>query len=366
VTAIVTAKAGSGQDTVPVYWTSENPRNAGDVTVEFAPAAQQDSGVLPEARTGDQWVGLVVKTTDQFGNRVGGEDVDLTDNAGDWDFDDGQVTTDYDEQADDYAWSDQAGTQNITASWSQHDDEYTPDNTNGGDVGTELDETDDHEHTDTIAIQWYDGNVSSTTVTMDDNTGGVASVGETVTERVTVLDQKGNPVQGYFVEFVRSGPNPQQGDVNYTTTTDRNGIATYNFKGDTAGTASISAVIRANDGAQGSAGTQVAQKNDTVKFGNTSTGKKNIDAKLLGKNNGRKPDFPWVNAPNAARGAQVRLFRVKANGTRVFVASKTANAYGNAIFKVADRNGRKYTKYIARVGSTPRTNVDFTNFKSIR
>ena len=49
MTATVTAKAGSGQDTVAVYWTSEDPFNAGDVTVDFAPAAQQDSGVLPEA-----------------------------------------------------------------------------------------------------------------------------------------------------------------------------------------------------------------------------------------------------------------------------------------------------------------------------
>ncbi len=370
VTATVTANAGSGSDSVDVFWTSEDPLNAGEVTVDFASASQQDSSALPEARTGDQRVGLVVKTFDQYGNRVGDEDVELSDNAGNWDFLDGDITTDYDEQADDAAYSNQEGTQNVTATWNYASTQYTPDNTNGGDVGTALDETTTNEQTDTIAIQWYDGNVSDATVTMDDNTGGQANVGETVTEKVTVLDQKGNPVQGYFVEFVRSGPNSQQGDVNYTTTTNSNGVATYNFKGDTAGTASISATVRevVFTGPFGSPepGSQVATKNDTVKFGAPAPSRISINSRLIGHNNGgRRNDVLTVNGPNAAKGATVRLYRWK-HGHRRLVATKVANRYGNAAFVIRDLNGRGYTKYRGYMGTSAKTRADWTNYKRVR
>ena len=48
---------------------------------------------------------------------------------------------------------------------------------------------------------------------------------------------------GLDVDFLRSGPNPQNGDVNDDDTTDANGVATYNFVGDSQGVAQIDAVV---------------------------------------------------------------------------------------------------------------------------
>ena len=39
-----------------------------------------------------------------------------------------------------------------------------------------------------------------------------------------------------------------------------------------------------------------------------------------------------MNAPSAAKGALVKLYKVKADGSKVLVAEKIANEYGNARF----------------------------------
>lgn len=61
-----------------------------------------------------------------------------------------------------------------------------------------------------------------------------------------------------------------------------------------------------------------------------------------------------ANAPSAAQGATVRLFTL-ADGVRTRVATSTLNELGNRQFKVADANGNRYTKYVARVSATEAT-----------
>ena len=116
-----------------------------------------------------------------------------------------------------------------------------------------------------------------------------------------------------------------------------------------------------------SQGSQVATKQDSVRFGSSTTGRVPIDARLFGSNNGaRRNDILTVNGPNAARGATIRLYRYKADGSRRLVGTKIANRYGNAAFVIRDLNGRKYTKYRGYVGVTSRTRADWTNYKSVR
>ena len=86
-----------------------------------------------------------------------------------------------------------------------------------------------------------------------------------------------------------------------------------------------------------------------------------IIAKLTGNSNGAEQ----VNAPSSAHGAVVKLYKL-VNGHRKLVKSSTLNGSGDKSFKVADKNGKRYTKYVAVVSKTARTKGDTTNSKTVR
>ncbi len=90
-----------------------------------------------------------------------------------------------------------------------------------------------------------------------------------------------------------------------------------------------------------------------------------IAATLTGTDNGAEADRPKVDAPSAAEGATVRLYKV-IDGDRRLVATSTLNASGNRTFTVADANGTSYTKYVARVSATESTLGDWTNSLRVR
>jgi hypothetical protein len=90
-----------------------------------------------------------------------------------------------------------------------------------------------------------------------------------------------------------------------------------------------------------------------------------ISASLAGADNGAKADNVKVNAPSAAQGATVRLY-TDAAGKRTLVATSTLNASGNRTFKVADKNGNRYTNYVAKVSRTEATKADWTNPLRVR
>jgi hypothetical protein len=90
-----------------------------------------------------------------------------------------------------------------------------------------------------------------------------------------------------------------------------------------------------------------------------------ITAELLGASNGKADDVLTVNASSASAGAGVKLFRLKAGG-RKLVAEDVLNAKGNRTFVVDDRNGKRFTKYVAVVDETETTPSDQTNQKRVR
>ena len=85
-----------------------------------------------------------------------------------------------------------------------------------------------------------------------------------------------------------------------------------------------------------------------------------ITARLSGHDNGGRADRLRVTAPAAAAGAKVKLFKVK-HGKRVLVRIGHLNDNGKKVFRVKDRNGKRYTTYIARVQATDTTTGDTTN-----
>jgi hypothetical protein len=90
-----------------------------------------------------------------------------------------------------------------------------------------------------------------------------------------------------------------------------------------------------------------------------------ISASLGGADNGARADKVKVNAPSAAQGATVRLYKV-VDSKRTLVATSTLNASGNRSFKVADKNGNRYTSYVAKVSRTEATKADWTNPLRVR
>jgi protocatechuate 3,4-dioxygenase beta subunit len=356
VKAIVTATAGNVSDTEDVDWSSEDPRNGGEVRLVTSPEREQDHNTLPKAPVGDE-VYFDVFVTDQFGNLVGGQEVTISDNKSNAEVvgedvnadilypwgevaQQGQpglqIESDFDSEGDFYATSTREQDQTVTATWTTETRKYTDTNGNW--------EYGDETLTDSYTINWYEADFAASTFTISQSPEGDVKTGTSVTETVTVVDENGNPVQGLTVEFIRSGAGSDQGDPNVVRTTNAKGQAFYSFTSSSAGTAKISAVV--SDGEQNKTLT------DTVTF--VADGKINASLTLKGDDNGGKADRLFANAISRTKGAVVTLFRYQ-NGGWKQIDKGTMNAAGNKRFVVADRNGNKVTKYRAIVAETEKT-----------
>lgn len=337
VTSIVTATSGAASDTEDYDWTTETPVNGSEVDIFFS--ANQTVGVLPKAPFETETVCLDVLAFDEFGNPVAGEQIDLS--GGDFTVaaeNDGtgtnELVTDLDDDCDVVASADSAGNQTVTATWEDATFEGNPP-VKTGDLS------------DSITIEWYA--IQVTTVTLTASGADPRPVGSTVTMTYKAVDQHGEPIDGYTVEFYRSGPdNTHDGDLEVTKVTNAQGEAYYVFQGETKGTATITTVL------YNTAGDIVpeGEATETVTFG----GKLNAGLTLKGNDNGAAPDDLFANAIAATEGAVVKLFRKKADGTWAFVEKGRMNSKGNHRFNnVPDKNGKAETKYKAVVKATDTT-----------
>ena len=344
-TVTVTATAGSFSDTEEQDFSSADPINGGEVILELSPEGEQDNPVEP-TRTGDV-VFYDVYVTDGFGNRVGGETVDL-EVDGDAEINatgaaDDDATSDFAADGDFYVTDDTAETVEVTAEWTTSTLRYnnaTPPVVVGGTETLE----------DTADVEFYDIDFAASTFRIDTSANGTVPVGTTVTTVVTVVDQEGNPVEGLEVAFIRSGPgNQQDGDPNDVIETNENGQAFYVFSGTAQGTATISAVVTE----QGDSA-PLETLSTTVAFGPDDDDEPEpIRVTVTGGNRGAN-DRVVVRTSPAASNAVVQLFR-RGNGGLVRVAVKRATKAGFTAFVVRDRNGNRVTRYIAKVGPTADT-----------
>jgi len=368
LTQTVTAKAGTVQKSGnPQDWTSEDPLNGGSVTVDFASDDQQDSDMLPKAQAGDQYVpgqevALVVKAFDQFGNRVGNENVALSDNTNQADFDNGVVTTDYNDEADDWAFAQGGVDQNVKATWTAPTTTYTDTTGNNYANGQKA-------LTDATTINWYAIDYAASTFTLESDASGAQPVGASVILTYTAVDQQGQPIVDLESGFMRTGPDQyQDGDFNSFDNTDVNGEAHYVFQGATAGTATITAIAGAIVGPTNSfSPIGDSRATTTVTFEGGGNGPQPIHVTLTSPgNNGPKDDKLDVDTATQASGATVKLFKVKKNGKKVFLEQDTLGNDGMLSFKVNDTNGDKATKYKVKVLATSLTQAAWSNIKGVR
>jgi len=370
VITTVTVTAGTVSKTVPITFTSTAPLNGGEVRLALAAAADQTASVLPKAPT-TETVQYDVFAEDQFGNLVGGESVDISDNLpgalmeGAGVASDGATTVN--SQLENAApaltlSSTVAGSQTVSGDWLVDSNTWTDGNVA---PGFQPARDDDNEDTtledDAASVDWYAINYATSHYAMAHTGGATLPVGSTSTVTYGAVDQNGEPIQGLQVNFFRAGPDDEQdGAGDAAVETDENGLAQYVFQGIKKGTAIIEAVVR-----QPAPSTTIipdAGVRHTVKFG-TKKGK--IVARLSGKSVGNK-DVLTVSAPKVTKGAKVVLYRQLGNGQVRKVGQGRLNSQGKLTLRVKDANGRGLAKYSAIVRSTSRTLQDQTNTRWLR
>lgn len=337
VTTNLTATAGAATKAATKNWSSANPINGGEVQIVESPADRQNGPVDPSPLSNE--IVYDVFTTDQFGNRVGGETVALGVDDTDADTSAGAVVSDFDERGDFTVFADRAGTYTVTGAWSTETYKYTVATGNGTPTRTTPPAPGGEVVTGTADAEFYAVDFDASTFTITSDPEGEVPVGTAVTETVTVIDQEGNPVQGLDVQFIRSGPGNQTGDANYTTFTNQNGQAFYSFTGTEAGVAQISAVIDDD--------VQLKTITDTVSFKAAEPVGLNLQ---LGKASKGNKDKIKVNANDNGAGLVAKVFR---NGKKI--ASHALNASGDYTFSVTDKNGNKKTKYTVKIAATAGT-----------
>jgi hypothetical protein len=355
-------------NTTSGYWNGNvyvGPLNLKDVSVDLAPAAQQDANltVLPKAATEND-VNLQVRAHDQFGNLVS-VPVDLASNgAGNLDDDFAWSGFGTSVQDDVYADSGDTGDQNITAQLDERTPKSVWHNTGTADnpIWTRDQSTANPLDGSPTKVTWYDVNFDASTFTLTHNTDNTVKPGTTVTETYKAIDQEGAPINDMAVDFLRTGPDTlQNGNGSGFGYTNDKGIATYIFQGTKAGKAIITGIM--HNGDDGDPVVPASQVNDTVTF--AAAGKATIHPKLKLSNSGAK-DVATVRAGRAAKGAKVTFYRVNANGHAVKIGTARIGANGKVTKKFRDRNGHNVTRYFARVGATAKTLKAKTPTRGIR
>ncbi len=315
--------------------------------VERAAASDQTVGILPKAPTAES-VYYNVFATDQFGNLVPGQSIDLTDtlNHAYMNGDENNSSVDSQLKSDLPVLrldSDVAGDQAVTGSWTADTRTWTDGEplTAGFQPSVKLTSPGKTVKDTGETVNWYTIDFAQSTYTMTHDTANIVPVGTTVLMTYTAIDQNGEPINGVDVDFFRTGPDMyQDGDFNSGSTTGQDGKASYVFAGAKAGTATVQGLITDSSPIGGDQIVSESRATDSVKFAGPAL--QTIQALLGGSSNGAKADKLTVNAPSAAKGAKVKLFKI-VNGMRKLVGTSYLNGSGDRTFTVADKNGNKKT-----------------------
>ncbi|GGO71394.1 Ig-like domain-containing protein [Nocardioides deserti] len=215
-----------------------------------------------------------------------------------------------------------------------------------------------------------------------DDSDGAAGIGQDVDFNLFARDQFGNLVGDREVTISDDTPRAEvrtDGEFNRTTTdfaTSNSAIvATSQNEVVQTLTATLNDAPRTTVDADGDPVTAtrtatadsepISWQPETDQPGNGNGGKKAIVAKMNGKNNGGKRDVIRVKTWKVAAGAKVKVFRIQ-NGNRKLMQVGRLNKQGGKWFRIGDKNGRKFTKYVAKVVPQPAHKGDMTNVKRVR
>ncbi|MCW2852770.1 MAG: hypothetical protein JWM84_2434 [Nocardioides sp.] len=345
VTATVTATAGDRTETAQADWDTAMALNGGKVRIALSPASEQDAAVNPALEGNRTYYDVF--TLDQFGNPVAQQSVpiDYSGDTDNFDYSEDFVTSDFDHSGDLWLVSFQPGAIKLTGTWDAPT--YLYDDASGAaSAGSSA------LVTGSATAAFYELDFDRSRFSVSSSAPGVVAVGSAVTETVRVLDQRGNPVRGYRVDFFRAGPDAAgNGEPRASRVTNAQGQAFYTFVGGAVGRARITAQV--------TDGLRLRTLTNVVAFGAP------INARLSGANNGRAADVLTVKAPKTAAGARVTLYKV-VKGKRVAVASRRLGATGQVRFTAKDRNRGQATAYVAEVRATAKTVADTSNTKRVR
>jgi len=202
--------------------------------------------------------------------------------------------------------------------------------------------------TDTVVINWYDQNAQPV-VTFSTTPSNSVKHGTVVTVSATVKDQFGNPIQGDNVQFVRSGPNGNNGTdcsaTNGFSNTNAAGQAGFSFTCNNVSTQIVTIVVSDNSGNELARGTQ------TIKFTGTTSSKRHITAVINCFSPTKHHVVCKVHVTPKFKGLSVK-FR---NAGGKVVGVDDTNRHGNAYFRKAHMKSGKHHRYHAHVHSSSRT-----------
>ncbi|GAB3851184.1 hypothetical protein GCM10028801_00240 [Nocardioides maradonensis] len=346
----ITAAGHTPATTPTISWDASNPLNPGALSLAFA--SDNDSTILPKASTALD-VNLVPTATDQFGNDTG-RSVDLTSSG---------VGSVQPSATDEFGVSSgAAGDQTIHGSvtvdvtkWGADADAvtagYQPSVAPTGSQALTA---------DAPTINWYTVDLAHSTYTLTHNTANTVTPGTTVTETFKAIDQFGQPLAGYAVDFLRTGPDTlQNGNGSGSGTTNAKGVATYIFQGTKAGSAVITGIM--HDSWFGDPVVAESQLNDTVTFANAAPAPIAISAKLTGKNTATGNDKLTIAASSSkAAGATATIYKVVA-GKMIKVGTVKLGATGKASKTITDKKKAAKTTYVVKIAKTAATKAATSN-----
>ncbi|WP_193612893.1 Ig-like domain-containing protein [Nocardioides lijunqiniae] len=345
VTATVTATAGDRTREAEADWDTAFALNGGEVKIVLSPASEQDAAVNPALEGNRAYYDVF--TLDQFGNPVAEQSVpiDYSGDTDNFDYSEDFVTSDFDRKGDLWLVSFQPGAIKLTGTWDAPTYLYDDAAGNASPGSSSL-------VTGSATAAFYELDFTRSRFAIESSAPGVVAVGSAVTQTVRVLDQRGNPVRGYTVDFFRAGPDAAgSGEPRAKRVTNAQGRAFYTFVGGAVGRARITAQV--------SDGLRLRTLSDVVTFGAP------VNARLAGASNGRAADVLTVRAGKAASGARVTFYRV-VKGKRVAVATRKLDATGTVRITAKDRNRGRATAYVAEVRASGKSVADTSNTKRVR
>jgi hypothetical protein len=231
----------------------------------------------------------------------------------------------------------QTGTQTLTATWKAPTttfNTFTAGSANNPAVATYTAST--ATMTDAVTINYF-AQTAQAVVTFTTTPSNTVSAGTVVTVSATVKDQFGNPIAGDFVQFIRSGPNPNNGtdctansntngNNGQGTATNAQGQAGFSFTCNTPGQQLVTIVVTDANGNELARGTQ------TINFTNGTPGGGGPVGINSPSNNGAAAGSTFVLTGTAPAGAVVTLTGVDfRNGTHT-LGTATADSNGKWTF----------------------------------
>jgi len=217
--------------------------------------------------------------------------------------------------------------------------------------------------TDTVVINWFK-QTAQPVVTFSTTPSNTVPHGTVVTVSATVKDQFGNPIQNDFVQFIRSGPQTQNGTscsaTNGGAITNAAGQAGFSFTCTNPSQQVVTIIV--NDGP--ASGNEIARGTQTINFTGTTVVKRTVHATITCKSP-RKHVLRCVvtETPHKA-GLSVGFFRKSGSGP-VKIGTARTNSNGVAVLIKRNLRSHKVWKVFARVAGSGNTKPATTGTSTV-